>query len=285
MKGTSLFETIPALRRDLVDLQARYTVAPSISHHRAGLIGRGWFQHYAVCNLAVTLPAGATSVPRELFLRSVDLFRLAHSELALEKTFLLLELSPSASASEYCVVVFLDIDVAFDAALESVFECVDQLFRLSQTNSNFITHCGVERTALVTYSKTNRRVLALSFKNPPDFSQHYLASSYQPIFDDTYSDMFLAQSGMFTGNACYFDGRYQEAIENWKFSIANKSHPDALFNIACVLSKLGQMEAAYEYCQKAVDEGVNRDLLLRDGDLEEFRRHPLYQRILENLER
>src|SRR5262249_39691884 len=77
----------------------------------------------------------------------------------------------------------------------------------------------------------------------------------------------------------YFLGRYRQAIPPWQ-QAADRGVPEALMSIGAAHALLGNMQKAFQFCKKALENGVSRKLL-DDEDFAAFRRHPLFAKLKE----
>jgi len=286
MNSDNVLEKIPSLKANFESLQREHNITLSAYYDatRGGYIGKGWMTNYALLGLTISLPEGTTKILKDTYDQNIELFKKVHEELAREKTFYYIEFQAQNKSKQYSVMCFMENSYLYDEKHSLLYNTSEFLFRLSQSDLNFNSMYHSERSAFISYSLQKQRILAVPLRTRLDFRDHLIVGNRE-IFLDEYSNNHLAASGSFLGNSHFFDGSNEKAIEEWLFSIKFEVHPDILYNLACAYSKLGKMEDAYEYCKRAVNENVSRDLLFYDADLSEFRKHPLYQEIVRLYER
>jgi tetratricopeptide (TPR) repeat protein len=237
---------------------------------------RGWLSNYVIITVNVNLPQQAEKITREFYGQVIDLCEITHVELGRDKTFY--QLNFLQADNSYCVTVFFDNGSILDNTKDILYEKACLLLKLWCVYPAFRVMYDHSRFAFISYDKPHTRTLAIPLEAPLDFSGKF--PKHIHILDSKYNNTYLSVSGLFLGNASFIGGCFQEAIAEWLFSLQYEDTFDAYFNIACAYSKLNDMERAYEYCKQAVQKNVSRELVLNDPDLENFRNHPLYQRIL-----
>lgn len=70
------------------------------------------------------------------------------------------------------------------------------------------------------------------------------------------------------GNASYFSNKIDQALEHWKISSQNSQIDHrASFNLACVYSSEKSFDQAYQYLERAIQQGAPYNELINDNDL------------------
>lgn len=247
-----------------------------------GYIGKGWPTTYIMLGLSVALPKESCTIPDKTFKEIISLFQKIHERMHREKSFYCLEFKTTTPGKPYSITNFFENSHLFDEIPTLLLKVSELLIRLSQSNAGFNMMYEDERFALSRFSSRNKRILTLDLKDAPEFNTHFVIQNTK-IYTDEYPDAWLGDASMFLGNAYFLDGAYEKAIDHWSFCSKYDVSGTAFYNMACAHSNLGDMESAYHSCIKAVEQNVDRNLLLHDEDLSLFRKHPLYKKVLEML--
>jgi tetratricopeptide (TPR) repeat protein len=98
--------------------------------------------------------------------------------------------------------------------------------------------------------------------------------------DDVEEDAGELRAEMF---AAYRKGDYEKALEiSLILHEIDPESEDTLYNIACMHCKLGHVEQAYEWLEKAIDAGyVGADHIAADADFESIRNEPRFLELVE----
>ena len=90
------------------------------------------------------------------------------------------------------------------------------------------------------------------------------------------------------GNTFYRGGKYQEAVAAWLKVLDVKGEsvrsPEIYFNLGCGMVKLNNMKRALRMFEKALESGLNGELIKSDLDLAQFRRSEHYGQLLKLLD-
>lgn len=274
-----ILETNDTIKAELNTLKKRYDTVVSSYFDASdyGYIGKGWPTNYILVGLTVTLDDVSQETLNETYNDMIALFGKVHKESGRKKTFYCLVLK--RQDEKYSVASFIESDFLFCDTYVKFKEINNLLFCLSDGNPQFNALYQTERYAIISFSIKSDRILATPWEQPFDFGEHFILKNTCFYVDD-YKPAYFGAAAMFLGNIFFIDSQLQRAIEQWLISSQTDTSGTALFNIACAYSYLGQMDSAFEFCKKAVESNVDRDLLLYDSDLDQFRKHPLYQKIL-----
>ncbi|MHC4648701.1 MAG: tetratricopeptide repeat protein [Planctomycetota bacterium] len=91
------------------------------------------------------------------------------------------------------------------------------------------------------------------------------------------------------GNTFYHGGRYREAVDAWDRALDVTAESDVrlaeiYFNLACGMVKLKNMKGAARRFEKALESGLDGELIKSDPDLGNFRRSEHYGELLKHLD-
>lgn len=90
------------------------------------------------------------------------------------------------------------------------------------------------------------------------------------------------------GNTFYNRGKYQEAVDAWLRALDVTAEsvrlPKIYFNLGCGMVKLNNMKRAVRMFEKALESGLNGELIKSDPDLSQFRRSEHYGQLLKLLD-
>jgi len=237
---------------------------------------------FVVVGLTLPTPEPLSGSPN-LYRHVYEDLAAAHNRLKHSRTFFAItSVVRSPMRNAYWIVAIFDNEILNSEALHDIEGAVTMLSTAVQTSLSFETWCGNTGYFLVSYSDEHKRVLAVNFGTTLTFTSFAVAENKR-YFTGEYEPEYLAASGLFIGTCHFFLGRYGQAISEWQFSTSHSAHPNPFFNIACAYSKLGDISQAYEYCMRAVEHGVSRDLVLHDPDLSALRQHSSYTKIKDAL--
>lgn len=90
----------------------------------------------------------------------------------------------------------------------------------------------------------------------------------------------------FLGSSLHSMGKYDQAVEAFQKNVAIANNPLAMFNIACGYSRLKKADMAFEWLEKALNNGAAPMINLeKDTDLENIRSDARFKKMTELAER
>jgi len=242
--------------------------------------GKGWLTDYVVIDLTVALPSKKGVIPDDLYQDAIEIFRRAEAILHRSRTFFVLRIVPNLKKQASSLAVFLsNRDLAGTHA--AVRKTAGELLSLMVENASFKEWYSGFAHGLCAYSHRSKRLFAFPADVPLTFSDYYWYSEEveQSLLSDRCGEDLICESGVYLGNVDFLFRRYHEAIKHWQQSV-DTGKPEALMNIACGYTALGDMQKAFQFCKRGLESGAPRSRL-KDSELAEFRRHPLFAKLKE----
>lgn len=286
MKAKKFIDESTFVQERIARLQENYDVDLSTACDAtdSGYVGKGWLISYAVLNFTVSIPSPPYVIPDEVYDDAITIFRETHIRLEREKTFYIFRLQPSPrDSASWSLTLFFRND-QLDKKHEGIRQAAELLLRLKLRSEDFQSMYSDPPHLFITFSDRLKQLISFPLPSKMDFTYPIMSSRKleQNVIMDQYDDELVKMSSIFLGNAFFFEGAYQQAMDHWQVA-ANLGLAVAFFNIACAFSKLGNMEKAYAYCREAVNQNYSKEEILHDKDFAEFRAHPLFQKIRELL--
>jgi len=238
-----------------------------------------WEADYAVLDLTVALSPRTATIPEELADGALTLLKLAQPKLARSRVFLVLRVLKSLNSPTWTLaMLFRESDGP--AQIKLLRETASQLLDLRRHSKTFKDMYGREKHVLLAFTHTGRRVLGFATQPLLAFLQHTSAGTNLEfdLLADQCSRATSVMSAFFLGNASFFTGRYREAMEHYRWAV-ELDEAEAYLNTAFAHSKLGDMQAAFEWCKGAIQRGVSESQIKKDPDFAEFRAHPLFSEV------
>jgi hypothetical protein len=241
---------------------------------------KGWLTDYAVIDFTVALPSKKGVIPDDLYRAAIEIFRHAEKILKRNRTFFLFRIVPNLKkqAWSWSLALLLTArDLSGTHAL--VRKTAAELLSLLVGNASFKKCYSGFAHGLCAYSHRSKRLFAIPVEVPLTFSDYYRDSEEveQTLMSDKGGENMIRWSGVYLGNVDFWFRRYREAIKRWQQAV-DTGEPEALMNIACGYTALGDMQKAFQFCKRGLERGAPRSRL-NEPELAQFRRHPLFAKL------
>lgn len=277
MKTPALIAKNRRLSQQLDHLQQSHNLVLSTYYEAASGFLRRTSQ-YILVGMTKNLPPGAVSIPAHL-IRDVEcFFQELHIASRCGQSYYCITFNIQDSRHGYSITNFLENSQLDRKKTLQLAETSEMILHLSQSSGAFNAMYKQDRTALIRYSDRHDRLLAFPLDQIPDFEPP-LSPKNEHIFRDNFQSNWLGAGGMFLGNVQFFKGNFKEAINHWSFCAQYRDAGVAYYNIASAHAYLGDIQTAYQYSLKAVDNSVDKDLLHGD-EPKVLKKHTLYKKVL-----
>jgi len=280
MESNRLLKADSDIGGRLKNLRRKYQLKFGVAFDAAGKQRRGkdWLSDYVVVDLTVALRSKKGEIPDDLYRNAIEIFKHAEKILKRSRTFFCFRMAPDLKGQAWSLAMLLGSrDLA--GRHELIRHTAAEFLPLMIGNASFKAQYRDVAHTLCLYSHRDKCIYAFASEAAIEFNEHYRDSDEveQSVLSDKCGEDILCMSGVHLGNLNYWLKRDREAIPHWQRA-ADAGQPEALMCIAGAHARLGNLEQAFRFCKRAIEQGVSRKLL-DDPDFAELRRHPLFAKL------
>lgn len=266
----------------LKDLRHKYKLKFGVAFDatRKQCRGTDWLTDYVVLDLTAALPSKKGEIPPDFYRDAIAIFRHAEMNLNRNRTFFILRIVPDLKKQKWSLALLLN-NRDLPGTHQIVRETAAELLKLMAGNASWKQWYRGFAHGLCAYSQRSKRLFAFPAQAPLTFSDYYTYNEEveQSLLSDKCGEDLICETGVYLGNVDFLFRRYREAIAHWQQAV-DAGKAEALMNIACGYTALGDMQKAFQFCKRGLENGAPRSRL-KDSELAEFRRHPLFPKLKE----
>jgi len=277
-----LLKADSSIGKHLENLRRKYDLKLGVAFDatRRQQQAKGWLADYIVLDLTAALPSKEGNIPDDFYRDAIEIFRRVEMILNRNRTFFILRIVPGLKKQKWSLALLLN-NRDLPGTHQIVRETAAELLKLMAGNASWKEWYRGFAHGLCAYSQRSKRLFAFPAEAPITFSDYYWYSEEveQSLLSDRCGEDIICSSGVYLGNVDFLFRRYHEAIEHWRQAV-DTGKAEALMNIACGYTALGDMQKAFQFCKRGLENGAPRSRL-KDPELAEFRRHPLFATLKE----